>query len=205
MVVPGHNARGDLGDLRDLAQSLSHLGQQKPLIVHQLHDGRYELLDGHRRHAAAQIAGLPAVDVILRRDRGPAMRLQQQLALHTHARAFNPMAEARACHTLMFEHSMTRQQIAAQVGRSPLWVRNRISLVHLTEDEQDRVARGELSIDFALTTLAARRAGYSNPSRRKAGTKAATGEARRSGKHCTTCSCSSNRYSDTDVPDGDRG
>lgn len=187
-VIPGPNARGDLGDLRDLAASLRALGLQKPLIV--VRDGdRYRLLDGHRRHAAAQLAGLPTVDAILRSDRGDQHRLVQQLALHTHARAFDPIAEARALHTLMFEHNMSRDQIAAAVGRPPMWVRNRIALVHLTADEQDKVTRGDLSTGEALRILAARRAGYTNPRQRKLATKAATQDAVKQGKHCTTCRC----------------
>jgi ParB family chromosome partitioning protein len=188
-VVPGPNARGDLGDLRDLAASMRSLGQQKPLIVSMLSDGRYQLLDGHRRHAAAQIAGLPTVDAVLRRESRPAARLQQQLAMHTHARPFDPIAEAKALHTLMFEHNMSREQIARTIGRSALWVRNRIALVHLTSEEQDRVASGETSLITALTILAARRAGYANPRQRRAATEAAVAEATRNNRHCTTCRC----------------
>lgn len=182
-IVSGPNARGDLGDLADLASSLRHLGQQKPVIVSQLPDGRYQLLDGHRRHAAAELAGLPTLDAILRRDRGPALRLQQQIAMHTHARAFDPMAEARACHSLMFEHNMSREQIAATVGRSPIWVRNRIALTRLTPAEQKQVATGGLSIDRALNLLSARRGDQDAPSRARAG-----GATNR--RHCATCQCS---------------
>lgn len=204
-VVPGLNARGDLGDLHDLATSLRNLGQQKPLIVVQLADGRYQLLDGHRRHAAAQLAGLPTVDAVLRTDRGIAFRLQQQLALHTHARQFDPIAEARALHTLMFEHNLTREQIARTIGRPSMWVRNRIALVHLTADEQDKVQRGDLSIGEALRILASRRAGYANPRQRKVAVKAANEAAVRNGKHCTTCRChtsSTNRSHFEDRPLG---
>jgi ParB/RepB/Spo0J family partition protein len=188
-IMPGLNARGDLGDLRDLATSLRNLGQQKPLIVVRLADGRYQILDGHRRHAAAQLAGVPHLDAVLRTDRGAAFRLQQQLALHTHARQFDPIAEARALHTLMFEHNLTRDQIAATIGRPGMWVRNRIALIHLTPDEQDRVVQGELSIGEALRILASRRAGYANPRQRKVATKAANTAAVQAGKHCVTCRC----------------
>lgn len=188
-IHPGPNARGDLGDLRDLATSIRGIGLLKPLLVVQDGEDTYQLLDGHRRHAALQLAGIGHADAILRRDRGPAVRLQQQIALHTHARHFDPMAEARALHTLMFEHNMSREQISRAVGRSAIWVKNRIALVHLTPEEQDRVAAGETSISQALTILAARRAGYDTPGQRNNATKEATAAAVRSGKHCTTCRC----------------
>jgi ParB family chromosome partitioning protein len=188
-VQPGPNARGNLGELGDLAKSIQALGLQKPLIVCELAADQYQILDGHRRHTAARMIGLTHVDAVLRRDHGPAARIQQQLAMHTHARAFDPIAEAKALHTLMFEHNMTREQIARAVGRSPIWVRNRVLLVHLNEEEQERVANGETSIDTALGILAARRAGYTTPRERRKATKAATAAAVRTGKHCTTCRC----------------
>lgn len=157
-VHPSLNARGRIGDVDELALSLKVLGLQKPLIVMPRAAGGYELLDGHRRHAAAVKAGLREVDAIVRNDPGEAGRLQAQLAMATHAKGFDPMAEARALHTLMFTHNLTREQISRTVGRTPAWVRDRISLVHLTASEQARVAEGSLSIAMALHTLAVRRA-----------------------------------------------
>lgn len=188
-IVPGPNARGALVDLQELATSLIHIGQQNPLIVSPLEDGRYQLLDGHRRHAAARLAGLATMDAVLRRERGPAARLQQQLAIHTNARSFDPIAEAHACHQLMFEHKLSREQIAAAIGRSPLWVRDRVALVHLTTEEKTWVAAGRMSLSEALGVLAARRAG---PAALAAAGRARHDRAvvtRRGTKHCATCRC----------------
>ncbi len=157
-IHPSLNARGHLGDVDELALSLKVLGLQKPLIVMPRPGGGYELLDGHRRHAAARKAGLTEVEAIVRDDPGEAGRLQAQLAMETHAKGFDPMAEARALHALMFRHNLTREQISRTVGRTPGWVRDRISLVHLTAAEQARVASGSLSLTMALHILATRRA-----------------------------------------------
>lgn len=135
-VHPSLNARGHLGEVDELALSLKVLGLQKPLIVFPRPGGGYDLLDGHRRHAAALKAGLPTVEVVVRADPGEAGRLQAQLAMETHSKAFDPMAEARALHTLMFTHGLSREQISRTVGRTPAWVRDRIALVHLKPAEQ---------------------------------------------------------------------
>lgn len=50
------NIGRDLGDLRDLAQSIKEKGILVPVIVER-HGDRYRLRDGHRRIAAANIAG----------------------------------------------------------------------------------------------------------------------------------------------------
>lgn len=157
-IHPSLNARGRLGDVDELALSMKVLGLQKPLIVVPRAEGGYGLLDGHRRHAAAIKAGLATVEAIVRDDPGEAGRLQAQLAMETHAKAFDPMAEARALHTLMFTHGLSREQISRTVGRTPAWVRDRISLAHLKPAEQERVASGQLSLAMALHALALRRA-----------------------------------------------
>jgi len=149
---PGPNARGHLGDVTDLALSIHAIGLQKPLLVTQLDTGGYQVLDGHRRLAAAVQLGLPHVDAVLRRDHGPAARLQQQLAIHTTASSFDPIAEALAVHALMWQHDMDRADIARAVGRSPAWVRDRILLLQLDPAEQAQVRAGAMSLAAALST-----------------------------------------------------
>lgn len=157
-IRPSLNARGHVGDVDELALSLKVLGLQKPLIVVPNPAGGYDILDGHRRHAAACKAGLAELEVIVRTDPGEAGRLQAQLAMQTHAKGFDPMAEARALHKLMFTHKLSREQISRTVGRTPAWVRDRIALVHLQPQEQTQVQAGRLSITEAMFRLQQRRA-----------------------------------------------
>lgn len=157
-VHAGPNARGDVGDVTELAASLKTLGQQIPVIVRQIAEDRWQLVDGHRRHAAAVKARMPYLDAIVLavEAAGPRLLLRQ-LAMQAGARRFNPIAEAMALHTLMFEHRMTREQIAAQVGRSPGWVRDRVALVHLEPGERADVERGRMSVAEATLRLKNRR------------------------------------------------
>lgn len=157
-VVPGLNVRGRVGDVDELALSMRVLGLQKPILVVRADGDRFTVLDGHRRLAAAQKACLPTIDVIVRSDAGEALRIQQQLAMGAHAKAFDPMAEARGLHRLMFEHKLTREQISRAVGKTPAWVRDRVSLVHLKPAEQEAVAAGRMPLGEALGILRHRRA-----------------------------------------------
>lgn len=157
LIDPGPNHRGDLGDTTDLARSLRAVGQLQPITVESTADGRYRLIDGHRRHNAAPAAGLPHLDAVVRQPPGDDERALKQLAIQGNARRFNPMAEARALHSLMFDRNMNRDQIAAAVGRSPLWVRDRVSLVHLEPGEQRQVTAGQMSVAEALLRLKNRR------------------------------------------------
>jgi ParB/RepB/Spo0J family partition protein len=158
-IRPSLNARGRVGDVDELALSLKVLGLQKPLIVIPRGDGDgFDILDGHRRHAAAVKAGLREVEAIVRAELGEAGRIQAQLAMETHAKQFDPMSEARALHALMFKHNLSREQISRAVGRPPAWVRDRIALAHLTASEQSQLQDGKLSVTEGLHRLKVRRA-----------------------------------------------
>lgn len=187
-VHPSLNMRGRVGDVEELALSLKVLGQQKPLLVYPRPAGGYDLLDGHRRHAAAVKAGVAMVEVVVRDDPGEAGRIKAQLAMATHAKGFDPMAEARALHALMFKHGMSREQISRAVGRTPGWVRDRIALVHLTPFEQQRVVSGDLSVGQAVHVLKQRRAereGRPSPKPKPSGRAPYTSrDCRRCRQHC---------------------
>ena len=60
------NPRSDLGEIGELAASITTLGIIQPLTVRPTHDGRYLLVAGERRYAAALIAGLTEVPAIVR-------------------------------------------------------------------------------------------------------------------------------------------
>lgn len=157
-IEPGPNARGTVGDVTELAASLKAVGQLVPILVEPLPDGRYQLLDGHRRHAAANEGGIAHLTAIVRHtDDNAARRTVRQLSIQSHARPFDPMAEARALHKLMFEQKLTREDIARLTGKSPGWVRDRVSLVHLEPGEQRDVEAGRMSVSEALLRLRNRR------------------------------------------------
>lgn len=181
LVDPGPNVRASVGDVTELATSMRAIGQQIPVVVVASDGGRWRLIDGHRRHAAARQAGLPYLDAIVRRSSDDARRVVAQLAIQGNVRLLDPMAEARALHSLMWDHGLTREQIAAYVGRSPAWVRDRISLVYLSGDEAAAVESGQMTVAEALLRLRTRRAGRAGEP-----DAPATRSGRRSGRRSTT-------------------
>lgn len=53
-------------ELRELAKSISEHGVVTPAIARPLTDGGYELISGHRRKAASELAGLKTMPVVVR-------------------------------------------------------------------------------------------------------------------------------------------
>lgn len=56
----------DNEELRELAKSIADHGVVTPVIARPLPDGGYELISGHRRKAASQLAGMETLPVVVR-------------------------------------------------------------------------------------------------------------------------------------------
>ena len=63
--ISSANVRRDVGDISELADSIREQGILEPLIVRPTTDGRYEVIIGSRRLAAAKQVGLSLVPVIV--------------------------------------------------------------------------------------------------------------------------------------------
>ncbi|MBO0847842.1 MAG: ParB/RepB/Spo0J family partition protein [Pseudonocardia sp.] len=117
------NIRSDLGDLRELAESIRHEGVLVPLMAE---DGRgtcLQLLHGHRRWAAAQLAGVRRVPVVIVDPHDTDEAILVMLA-EDKKRAVSPEDRGRAVVQLRTEFGYTWEGVAARLGVSVGTVRN---------------------------------------------------------------------------------
>ena len=72
---PNHPFHVDIDDaMREMAESVKRFGILSPAVVLQKEDGRYELISGHRRKKACELAGIDKMPVIVRNmDRDEAI------------------------------------------------------------------------------------------------------------------------------------
>ena len=72
---PDHPFHVDIDDaMREMAESVKRFGILSPAVVRQKEDGRYELISGHRRKKACELAGIDKMPVIVRNmDRDEAI------------------------------------------------------------------------------------------------------------------------------------
>jgi len=179
-VHPGRNARGQVGDVTELAVSIKAIGQQEPLLVYQTDAVLYEVFDGHRRLAAIRQARIPTVDIIVRdRPTNDLMRIQQQLAMHAQTQQFDPMAEAEALEILVLQEKLRPELVARAMGKSSQWVSNRLGLLNLNPTERAAVRDGRMPLREAASIVSHRRA-----SRDGRVTTPLTVR-----HHCRTCTC----------------
>ncbi|MFZ3475502.1 ParB/RepB/Spo0J family partition protein [Streptomyces sp. 2.9] len=149
------NLREDLTELDELAASLTVRGQLQPLAVAtrmafmEAHPGHtdglgrapYVVIDGNRRLAAAQRAGLRTMHIHVNDSLSTSAAdiLESALIANVHRVDVAPMDQARALQELVEVHG-SQAQVAKRLGKTPAWVSQRLTL---TPELQDKVETGE--------------------------------------------------------------
>lgn len=141
-----NNPRRDLGDLTELADSIRAHGVLQPLVVVP-HDHRYRVVIGHRRLAAASMAGLtevPTVEQLL------TEREQVQLMLVENVQRDDLTAiEEAAGYQQLLDMGLKVTMIAKQTGRARKTIDARLQLLGLPDVAQERVHARQLSLEDA--------------------------------------------------------
>ena len=143
-------------DVAELADSMREVGQLQPGLVVAAEDfvteypahaeavaGRaWVLLAGHRRRAAAQVAGLTTFQALRR----SVARLDETV-LHenVHRKALTALEEAQAYARVMERQGLGQRKMAQHAGVSQSHVAKRLSLLKLPEPLQRAITDDELS------------------------------------------------------------
>ncbi len=144
------NPRKDLGDLTELAESIKTNGilQNLTAVVRPGEEDAYTVIIGHRRLAAAQLAGLAEVPCAI-----TEMSEQEQVAtmlLENIQRADLTVYEQAQGFQMMMNLGDSVKGIAQRTGFSETTVRKRVKLLELDEKEFKAASeRGATLFDFA--------------------------------------------------------
>jgi ParB family chromosome partitioning protein len=148
-VIPGKNVRtGALPDIAGLAETIKKDGIIEPLIgIPGEGEGKVVIIAGFRRYFAAKSAGLKTVPVRLV-TADEAKRLRLALIENLQRADLNPMDKATAMKQMQ-EDGLDQKEIASQLGVSPGFVSQHLSLFNLPKKAQDHVAKGKLELTHA--------------------------------------------------------
>jgi ParB/RepB/Spo0J family partition protein len=146
------NVRRELGDLKELADSIKGIGLLEPLVI--APKGKpgegFLVIGGHRRLAAASLAGLDGVPCILRPDLcTPAAQIEAMLTENLQRSDLTVMEEADAYMQLELL-GVTEVAIAKATGRSRGTIRQRLILANLPTARREQYEKGQLSLEGAV-------------------------------------------------------
>lgn len=148
---PRNAARLDPKDdsIYELAESILAVGLINPLTVRQVDNGNYEVIAGHRRLLACQLAGLKKVPCIIKKaDEELADTIM--LTENTARKDMTPIEEAAKLLELQKRKDLGIGALARIVGRSKSWVRQRLDLLKIRPELQKAVHEGKISIQAAF-------------------------------------------------------
>jgi len=154
-------------DMMNLVESVRSRGILTPAIVRKKEDGRYELLSGHRRMRACELAGMSTLRCeVVEMDRDQAIllmvdsNLQRSTILPSEkAFAYRMRLEAMSrqgqrtdltCATSLHKSKKSREVIGESVGESRETVRKYIRLTELIPELLDMVDEGRIALRPAV-------------------------------------------------------
>lgn len=136
-----------------LADSVRRSGVLQPIAV-RWRDGRYEIIAGERRWAAAKAAGLSEVPVIVHEATDEQM-LELALIENIQREDLNAIDRALAYRQFSTRFGLTPEQVGERVGEDRTTVVNYLRLLDLPDQIKALVARGALSMGHARCLLGA--------------------------------------------------
>lgn len=155
---PEHPFHVDMDDaMSEMVESIKRFGVLSPAVARQKEDGRYELINGHRRKKACEFAGIEKMPVIIRNmDRDEAVifmvdsNLQRERLLPSE-KAFSYKMKLDAMKRQGKRNDLTsRELLAEKSGKSQDQVRRYIRLTELTPDLLKMVDEGKIAFRPAV-------------------------------------------------------
>jgi len=129
--------------VEDLADSIAAQGVVTPLLVRPLGAG-YQVVAGHRRLVAAELAGLKVVPVIVR-PMDDRTVLKVQLTENAGREDLNPLQRAEAYARYLKETGETQEQLAGSLGLTQGTVSALVALLDLPPAAHKLVADGTIT------------------------------------------------------------
>ncbi len=148
-IVVVDNVRTDYGDIEELSKSIVEIGLQVSLLAKKVRgEDKWELVDGHRRFKAIQLAiknghSIPFVEVkpFTGNDED---RMFTMLVTGTGQKQLNEVEQAEAIKRLVAFHYKV-EEIAPKIGKSVPHVYNLLSLANVGKQIKNYIADGLIS------------------------------------------------------------
>ncbi|MDR6546694.1 ParB/RepB/Spo0J family partition protein [Chryseobacterium rhizosphaerae] len=133
------------GDYDRLMKSILHYGIEDPIKVSEIEQGRYLIMDGHRRFACAKELGLETAPCRIYPKMSDGEFETRRYEMQNNRRSWKPMEKANAIHKIKTEYkNATKKEIADLLGIS------QVHLFHFTELRDMRMEYLELMSEYNM-------------------------------------------------------
>ena len=148
-----YHPRKDLGDIEKLQGSIKRDGLQEPLLVYEIGEGRFAIIDGCRRFKAVQELGWKVVPCLIKNDIKPAEAAHLSYVRNTEREGFNPIEIAGHMKAMRDTFGFSLRDLELKGYGTPPSIANKIKLLDLPEAVQSQIRKGELTVAHGLSLL----------------------------------------------------
>jgi ParB/RepB/Spo0J family partition protein len=140
---PRRKPTADDPKVKELAASIKAVGLIQPISIrHTGVKGDYEIIAGARRFEAAKLAGLNEIAAMVHQiSEDDALKIT--VTENLQREDLTPLEEGRGIASLL-QAGRSTEEIAADIAKSPTWVRRRAKLAELSQEWQYAVTDGDL-------------------------------------------------------------
>lgn len=158
LIKPQHHPRSDYGNLEELQGSIRRDGLQEPLLVYEIEDGKFGIIDGARRLKAAQEMGLKQISCLIKKGISEAEAAHLSYVKNVERKTLSAIEIARHIKTMKDEFGYTLNELELKGYGSPGAISNKLKLLDLPEKIQRQIQDGILTAGhgLALTKLSTR-------------------------------------------------
>ena len=148
-----YHPRKDFGDIEKLQGSIKRDGLQDPLLIYEVGEGRFAIIDGCRRFKAVQGLGWKVVPCLIKKDIKPADAAHLSYVRNTEREGFSPIEIA--CHLKAMQETFgfSLRDLELKGYGTPPSISSKIKLLELPKPVQSEIQEGKLTMAHGLSLL----------------------------------------------------
>lgn len=146
---PVRSSKPDGQDLMDLGDSMLNDRMIYPVVLEPVSENFYEVVIGSRRVLAARLQEQLDIPAFIWEPRSPLVKLILMLAENIHRVQLDPFEEAKMFLRLMREFGLSLFEVSTKINKPGSYVKERLQLLSVSEETQQLVAKGALSVGNA--------------------------------------------------------
>lgn len=137
--------------INELMESIKKHGIIQPIVVRKLGD-KYEIIAGERRYKASVLAGLTKIPAIVN-EFDDQKSAEIALIENIQRKDLTPIEEAISYKKILDMGETTQKELAAKLGKEQSTIANKLRLLNLHEDVQEKLLNGKISERHARSLL----------------------------------------------------
>jgi ParB family chromosome partitioning protein len=141
-LAPSRNLRLQLGDLRELGESIREHGVLQPIRARPTGDGRFQIIAGHRRAAAARLVGLQSIPAVIVQESDTGVAIQNVVE-NLQRENLSPLEIVRGVRELHDSFGLTLPEVARALSKSVQRVRTYFRAGLLPDEVLEKLQSGE--------------------------------------------------------------